>query len=116
VTIIKVPPSTQLSKYWVDDLVNDWSSKDDVFRFKFLQNIIFVSPEQVPKDTRSMHDDLPSTWETIWSTTITPETDIEGLTSGPYVMWKGELCKAFRLYDDPQQAFIVATKPQLQKG
>jgi hypothetical protein len=38
---------------------------------------------------------------------------ISVVASGPFIMWRGELCKAFRLYDDPQQAFVMATKPRI---
>ncbi|KAH8710031.1 amidase signature domain-containing protein [Phaeosphaeriaceae sp. PMI808] len=111
------PSSTSLfNKDWIQSLVNEWSSTDDVFRPEFLQNIIILSTEQQHADMGSIHDKLQSDWGTAWSATIRPEADVEGLTSGPFIIWKGQLCKAFRLYDDSQHAFIVVTRPKILKG
>ncbi|PSN68456.1 hypothetical protein BS50DRAFT_634027 [Corynespora cassiicola Philippines] len=52
---------------------------------------------------------------TTWASSIEPTDGDHGLCSGPFVMWKGQLCKAFRLYDHPQQAFIVAIRPRILK-
>ncbi|KAF2636358.1 hypothetical protein P280DRAFT_510592 [Massarina eburnea CBS 473.64] len=100
----------------IQNRVEGWSRIDDVFRPEFLQNVIFVASEERKSDIDSIRDTLHSCCGTEWLTTIQTETNSDTISSGPFVMWKGQLCKAFRLYDDPQQAFVVATKPKISKG
>ena len=86
VTIITHPPPNQLNKGWLRALVNDWSFTDDVFRPEFLQNTIFVSSDAQHADIGDVWDELQNSWRTAWSTTIRPETDVEGFNSGPFVI------------------------------
>lgn len=113
-TVFALSQLDQSDRLWLRDLVINWGLNDDVYRPEFLRNLIFISSEQ-RADIRNLYNKLRRDWDTEWLTTIQMDDDVEGLTSGPYVMWKGQLCKAFRLYDDVQQAFIVATRPKTTK-
>lgn len=115
-TVIADSLPSNLDQKWVQQLVDGWSQTDDVFRPEFLQNIIFVTSEEQKSGIDDIHEELRTSLGTEWSTFIQPEVDDYSITSGPFVLWNGQLCKAFRLYDDPQQAFVVATKPNFAKG
>jgi hypothetical protein len=116
VTVMAHSLPSDLNQSWVQQLVDEWSQTDDVFRHEFLQNIIFLTSKEQKSGIDNIRDELRASLGTEWSTVVQPDVDEHDITSGPFVMWNGQLCKAFRLYDDPQQAFVVATKPHFAKG
>lgn len=115
-TVIADSLPSDLDQSWVQQLVDGWSQTDDVFRHEFLQNIIFLTSKEQKSGIDNIRDELRTSPGTEWSIVVQPKVDEHNTTSGPFVMWNGQLCKAFRLYDDPQKAFVVATKPHFAKG
>jgi hypothetical protein len=106
----------ELTRGRLGELADRWLRHDDVFRSEFLENIIFVaSPDSTLSET-TVKDILPLDWGTKWSAVVRGETAGHKVEPGPYVMWKGELCKIFRLYDGSHQAFVIATEPPLDSG
>lgn len=101
---------------WVSQLVQKWLKFDDVLQPDFLKVVILVTRDRKSFDIGSIKRKLQSCFGTIWSATVLAHNLSPAITSGPFVLWKGELLKAARLYDDSQQAFIVATKPQTVPG
>ena len=93
----------------IESLVNEWLSVEDVFRPEFLQGIVTVTGDE---GTHLATADLPPSLGAEWTSCISQKADTaDVLTPGPYVLWKNELCKAFRLYDDVQLSFVAAIKP-----
>jgi hypothetical protein len=103
-TVIADTIHEKMDESRVQTLVKSWLSADDVFRPEFLQKILVISSEDQTSQIKNMQSRLGSLLATEW---------ISVVASGPFIMWRGELCKAFRLYGDPQQAFVMATKPRI---
>jgi hypothetical protein len=114
-TVIADTVHEKMNETRVQTLVKSWLAADDVFRPKFLQNILFIASEDRMSQIKDMQSRLGSLLGTEWISVVARSAENEGIASGPFIMWRGELCKAFRLYDDPQQAFVMATKPRIGK-
>jgi hypothetical protein len=112
-TVIADTIHEKMDESRVQTLVKSWLGADDVFRPEFLQNILVISSEDQTSQIKNMQSRLGSLLGTEWISVVAPSAENEGIASGPFIMWRGELCKAFRLYDDPQQAFVMATKPRI---
>ncbi|KAF2501485.1 amidase signature enzyme [Lophium mytilinum] len=116
VTVVLTPQGQIPNQTWVDNNFKEWYASDDVFHHDFLANVVFVSAETEPAGLTQMSDHMRHTWNTSWCTSV-PQTSVgPEVSSGPYVFWNGQLCKAYRLYDDTNQAFIVGTKPKTSTG
>ncbi|KAF2874248.1 hypothetical protein BDV95DRAFT_666169 [Massariosphaeria phaeospora] len=114
VAVIASSRPNELTQSPLNGLVYNWLGLDDVFRNDFLQNVILITHDE--KAPSGIQESLRTSRNTEWSQAISPDKIGRDISPGPFVPWKGELCKAFRLYDDPQQAFIVATKPHTAPG
>ncbi|KAF2117001.1 amidase signature domain-containing protein [Lophiotrema nucula] len=115
VTVIETP-GHETSETWINRLVQGWLDVDDVLHRDFLKGVVFVTDDKASFDTDAMTKGLQSSFGTSWSTTMSAHDAGTAVTSGPFVLWKGELLKVARLYDDSQQAFVVATKPHIVSG
>lgn len=97
---------------WLQHCIEQWNS-DDVMQPEFLDNILFVgADDQSNVDLEEVSGYMRAHWGTknIVTTSDTYNTDLP--RQGPLVMWKGQLCAPYRLYDDPNLAFTVAVKPR----
>lgn len=94
-----------------------WLEHDDVLRASFLSGIVIVTCEQqVDNATSAMSTtQFPDAWNTSWWTVL-PSDSSPDLQSGPHVVAHGRLHKAYRIYDDVNEAFVMATKPQIAPG
>ena len=116
-TVVLAPPSESFGRNWLEDQIHEWLRSDDVFRPEYLTGMIIVDTEKRPHDEfLEGKKHMQRTWSTEWSEVVAEDPNVPNLSPGPYVSWKGQLCKAFRLYDDPNQAFMVATKPNIGPG
>ncbi|KAF2815318.1 amidase signature enzyme [Mytilinidion resinicola] len=117
VTVVSTPQGQTFNQSWVDSNIKKWIASDDVFQRDFLTNVVFISVEtKASVGLTEVSDHMRHTWDTNWCTLVPEQLVGLEVTSGPYVFWNGQLCKAYRLYDDPNQAFIVGTKPQTSTG
>lgn len=84
---------------------------------EFLSGIIILAGErQVDVATREMSaGQFPKAWNTIWWTVMSSD-EREHLHSGPHVIAHGRLNKVYRIFDDTNDAFVMATRPQINSG
>lgn len=89
---------------------------DDVFRLQFLDGVIFITAEGQNVDLSQMVVAMLQTWGTSWSLAYPQSSLRSEECSGPHLLDHGKLYKAYRLYDDVNGAFMMATKPKLHSG
>ncbi|KAJ8128695.1 hypothetical protein O1611_g4938 [Lasiodiplodia mahajangana] len=117
VTIIYRPlannQSTEIG--WLGQRIRTWLDTDDVFRREFLSGIIIVvndSNDHRTDASRSISG-LPSDWQPKWwdlVSTINIDGELQG---GAHIISGRKLYRVFRLHDDVNGAFMVATKPRI---
>lgn len=116
VTIIVPGPSQSLNQHWLQDYVDESLKTDDVFRLEFLAGVIFITEEAQNTDLSQMAVTMLQTWGTSWSIAYAQSSLGSEECSGPHLLDQGKLYKAYRLYDDVNGAFMMATKPKLNSG
>jgi hypothetical protein len=116
VTVISCAPTQQLSIGWVQQQVDEWLRVDDVFRVEFLAGVIFATSHGLSSDIPLLAARMKSIFGTSWCASLPVNSTAPELSSGPYVLWNGTMCRAYRLYDDVNETFMVATQPQTKPG
>nr|POE57829.1 cytochrome p450 3a40 [Quercus suber] len=93
---------------WLGRIVLQWLELDDVFKSDFLDSILLVQTDEHQESSKIVHISALTRegWGISHITTVSKSSLAVNLTPGPYVCWKGELCRPYRLYDDPNLAFV----------
>jgi hypothetical protein len=96
--------------------IRHWLAVDDVFQTAFLRNIIIISAHE-PNDARNRHiyNVLKHTWSTESCIVVPADRSRSLPAEGPYFWISKLLHLPYRLYDDVQEAFVVALKPKTIK-
>ncbi|KAL3488552.1 amidase signature enzyme [Aspergillus germanicus] len=103
VTVV-TSPSRDISASWLNSTFSDFLSRDDVFTLGFAQAIFFQGPEGLA--LRNDADELLKTIGTkrvFWSSPSCNST----LPPGPYFATSSGLHRAWRLYDDSTESFVL---------
>lgn len=100
---------------WILEQADIWLNLDDVLQLEFLAGIILVvGNEQVDQVETAMSEArFPSAWNTTWWTIVRNGLCRDPIESGPYVIANGMLSRPYRIHDDINRAFVVATRPQV---
>ena len=103
VTVIETKGVTKLSSTWLQETVKGFLDRDDVFNEGFMPHLLFKTPsaEEVP----SMADDMQPLLR-FWGSTAHVLQSKDSIPSGPYVFFPSRICQVFRLFPDPQSAFM----------
>ncbi|KAK3373516.1 amidase signature domain-containing protein [Lasiosphaeria ovina] len=108
VTVVFWPRAGE-SDAWLRDQTRAWTDVDDVFSSEFLDGLVVVVPDDLNEVdiTASIgilsEDSRPRWWATV------PAGSHGQLLPGPYLLSKGRLHRAYKVYDDVNGAFVVAT-------
>nr|POE87632.1 amidase 1 [Quercus suber] len=114
ITIVVVPSDPDEAGKWLGRLVQQWLELDDVLTSDFLDSVLLVQADEHQGSSRNVHTSvvMRKEWGISHITTVSKSSLAMDLAPGPYVFWKGELCRPYRLYDDPNIAFVVASQSQ----
>ncbi|KAF9630230.1 hypothetical protein BFW01_g411 [Lasiodiplodia theobromae] len=107
-TVVSIGAETDIDADFVKKNVEDFTTKDDVFREEFLEGIIIHglndSSVTIKVEKSELHE-----WNTEWIKGQFPG-DQEGiLRPGPYLIMSGVPYEVFRIMDDENKAFIQST-------
>lgn len=96
---------------WLQAILNQYRSSDDVFRDDFLSGVLFTCTGsehvQINHDARKLLESLGTSWIFYCHQT----EDIAPLKPGPYVASDQQLFEIWKLYDDTHRAFVHALIP-----
>ena len=103
VTVIETKGVAKISSAWLQKTVKGFLDRDDVFNVGFMPHVLFEthSAEEEP----SMADDMQPLLHS-WGTTVHFLQSKKFIPSGPYVFFPSRICQVFRLFPDPQSAFM----------
>ena len=93
--------------------IRHWLAVDDVFQPAFLGNVVIVSAKK-PDDALNRHicNELKHIWPTKSCIMVPADHFPSFPAEGPYFWISNSLHVPYRLYDDVQNAFVVAVKPK----
>lgn len=95
--------------------IAQWLEFDDVFNRSFLSHVAIASTDrEIINQMSYICDDLNHSWGTESCALVSPDVFPSMSPQGPYLIWKDSFCKPFKLYDDVQEAFMLATKPRAE--
>ncbi|OCL12401.1 amidase signature enzyme [Glonium stellatum] len=104
-----IAPNFHITKEWLQNSVNNYVSKDDVFRKEFLAGIIFVGAGeeevQITEDGKELLDRFGMRFSVYLNTAS------ERLMPGPCVVLNHKALEVSRLYPDENGAFLAALRP-----
>lgn len=111
-TVIPVPADGVIDAPYLKLLVQKYSETDDVFSPAFLAGLIFYGPNASDKILSNCVKQLLEDWHTQWTYfQPTPQELHDPLEAGPCVVYNGTIHTIWRIYDDPQLAFVRAVWP-----
>lgn len=139
VTVFRPPNASGFTAEWLRAQVDAWTRLDDVFRVEFLAGIVVVvvvaSEEEEHVVAAAIVSDLarflpPLAWNTTWWAVVGERCSFKSqgqggsVEPGPHVLLQVEsaasggmlelqLRKVYRIYDDVNNAFVMATRPQV---
>lgn len=106
------------SPTWLHDQIQTWLHMDDIFKPAFLAGMIFVTATEKNSnqlDLSPFIESLPKEWKPDWW--ITFQQDIGSqLRPGPHMVSQRKVFSIYRIHDDVNGAFMVATQPQPTPG
>lgn len=96
--------------------IRHWLAVDDVFQPAFLRHVVIISAHK-SNDALNRHlcDEIKRTWRSESCTIVSAHHFLSFPAQGPYFWISNSLHVPYRLYDDVQDAFIVAVKPNSMK-
>jgi hypothetical protein len=104
-TVVPVDGAQTITSSWLRNRIEEMQATDDVFNYKFANNILFrcsagLDSEPLVEDDIShlLDPEQTCSWQ-FWKT----EDD---LSAGPYFLLGSNIHQAFRLYDDSYGAFL----------
>lgn len=107
-TVVCLGHQRCVTKRWLEQLINEYHSKDDVFQQEFLSGVIFTCAAKDDIEITPDADGLLKSLGTRW-------TDIRDVGSGdtippagPYVAYRQRLLEVWKLYADVQGAFMAS--------
>ena len=111
--MFRIAPSLHITKEWLQNSVEDYISKDDVFRREFLTGIIFVGAAkeevQITEDSQEFLRHVGTQFN------VYLETASKQLAPGPYVVLNHKISDVSTLYPDENGAFLATLKPGIHK-
>lgn len=106
--VVKVESPTQVTASWLSGKLDDMLNRDDVLTRRFFGAIIIIGKNSIsPTLTTDLRDTLHSLQCSAIFTGTVPDLNIEG----PVFVSERGLHKVFRLYDDPNLAFMCGSIP-----
>ncbi|KAF2232581.1 amidase signature enzyme [Viridothelium virens] len=115
-TFIHCAADQSIDCNWIEKNLKTWLHVDDVFCHDFLIAVIFVVREGSRIDLAALSRGMQENWGTRWCTVISQQSVPLGNCSGPHVFWKGEIWKAYRLYDDVNETFMTSIRASSNFG
>ena len=116
VTVISLGGQAHVTQLWLTQVLEYYHSTDDVFRFEFLNGIIFtgVKSGEVLDISPGAKEMLVSLGNS-WVETVDADDEEKTPPPGPYLVAGRHLLEIYRLYDDIQGAFMngLVTLPHL---
>ncbi|KAL4939101.1 amidase signature domain-containing protein [Aspergillus oleicola] len=117
VTVFDVPESVKtIHRDWIRDQVDSYMKHDDVFHESFLAGVIFSSAEVeelvVSDESRAYLAERGNQFIVYDNANQNKDT----LPPGPYVIIGERLRNVWRLFEDPQGAFMTTLQPQVGGG
>ncbi|KAL4899038.1 hypothetical protein BDW74DRAFT_171806 [Aspergillus multicolor] len=107
VTVI-TSPSVTLTALWLNSTISDYLTQDDVLTTGFLSAFYFQGPRglTLSTDAKSFLHTFGTT-KVLWASSYSNTT----LADGPYFATSSGLHRAWRLYDDHTNSFVLPTIP-----
>lgn len=94
--------------------IDDYISRDDVFRPEFLEEIILTEvegPARLTKDAAKLINDLGTRRVSFYSS----DESKPAPPPGPYFVINGVLLEAWKLFDDVNEAFMSSLRPDSKR-
>lgn len=110
-TVIDVSVGQTLDRAFLEAIEHDYSVNDDVWQRQFLHRIVFYGARE---SQIVIDDDVGRFLEArnnIWTVYIPSGPQHETFPPGPYVLKDGQIFEVYRVHDDCNRAFVVATLP-----
>lgn len=103
---------------WILEQAAIWLNLDDVPQLEFLAGlIIVVGDDQVDQVRTAMSAArFPDPWKTAWWEIVRNGSCGDLLEPGPHVVANGIPNRPYRIHDDVNRAFVMATRPQATPG
>ena len=116
-TVIPVPANGVVDAHYLKLLVQNYSRIDDVFSPAFLAGLIFyganASGITLSKDVKQLLID----WHTQWTYFQPKALELyDQLEAGPCAVYDATIHTIWKVYDDPQLAFVRAIWPQMHSA
>lgn len=103
---LQITRSQSLNQHWLQQYVDESLKTGD-------DRVIFINAVGQNLDLFQMAVTMLQTWGTSWSIAYPQSLLRSAECSGPHLLDHGKLYKVYRLYDDVNGAFMMATKPNL---
>lgn len=108
-TVFRIAPSLHITKEWLQNSVEDYISKDDVFRREFLTGVIFVGAAKEEVRITEDGQEFLRHFDTQFNVYL--EKASKQLVPGPYVILNHKILDVSALYPDENGAFLTTLKP-----
>ncbi len=111
-TVIPVPASGVVDAPYLKILAQNYSRNDDVFSPAFLAGLVFYGPNASDTILSKSVKQLLGDWHTQWTYFQQTSQELhDPLETGPCVVYNATIHTIWRIYDDPQLAFVRAVWP-----
>lgn len=111
VTVINMQNEHAIDSHWLEGKIESFLATDDVFNEGFLDRVLLKGFSRSQRPTLS---DCAKATLAKWGATANFIESESNIPSGPHVILASKtlrLCRVFRLYPDPQLAFMYGTVP-----
>ena len=116
-TVIPVPANGVVDALDLKLLIQSYSRTDDVFSPAFLAGLIFYGPNANDTTLSKGVKQLLGDWHTQWTYFQPKSQELHNpLEAGPCVVYDATIHTIWRVYDDPQLAFVRAVWPQIHSA
>jgi hypothetical protein len=112
-TVVCLSDQRCVTKRWLQEVIDDYHSKDDVFRQEFLSGVIFVCAAKHDIEITPGAGGLLKSLGTTWTDILEIEVGGTVPPAGPYVAYAQRLFEVWKLYADVQGAFMASLVPDL---
>ena len=111
VTVINMQNDRTIDSSWLEEMIKSFLATDDVFNPGFLSRVLLKGSSSSQRP--SLSDDAKAVLAK-WGATADFIESESNIPSGPHMILASkilQLCQVFRLYPDPQLAFMYGTIP-----
>ena len=110
-TVVRLGDQRCVTERWLQELIDDYQSKDDVFRQEFLRGVVFTCPAKGEIEIKTEADRLLKAIGTKWTEILEIASGGNIPAAGPYITYAQRLFEVRKLYADIQGAFVVSLLP-----